>query len=195
LFDYPIFDVPEDTYEGAKMPKKKLKLLNEWAISKFPERIDVLKNAFERRWWIVGHHSRILVSLWNWVCEHTTKETVSEEELDAKTADLSPIAKVIARHTMKETFTDQTESLLGDVSIYLGELLKRGHPELFWDVELKAKSSVDYGKIMLSGFKNGYSVNLQGVLQAIRWRDEEQGHDAERLYKIYLRQPEIASLK
>ncbi len=30
-----------------------------------------------------------LVSLWNWVCEHTTKETVSEEELDAKTADLS----------------------------------------------------------------------------------------------------------
>ncbi|WP_335380336.1 hypothetical protein [Neobacillus drentensis] len=115
--------------------------------------------------------------------------------MEAKTAHLNPVAKVIHKHLEKVRFTEQSETLLRDVGIYLGEVLKKQHPKLFWDMELKYKRDIDFGKVVLAGYTGGYSVDFQGVAVACRWRDDEQGHDSERLYKIYLAQHKNASFE
>ncbi|NRD79011.1 hypothetical protein HPT25_16740 [Bacillus sp. BRMEA1] len=195
MFDYPIHNVPreiEEKMEKAKYPKRKLRILNEWALSTFPERLEILKKAFESDGGVLDYTPESLMPIWDWAFEHTIKEMVSEEELDEKTANLGPLAKVIHKQLAKERFTEQSQTLLRDVGIYLGEVLKMKHPKFFWDMELKYKRSNNFGKVVLAGYTGEYNVDLQGVVVAIRWRDDEQGHDTERLYKIYIAQHEVA---
>ncbi|NRD81093.1 hypothetical protein HPT25_27760 [Bacillus sp. BRMEA1] len=195
MFDYPIHNVPreiEEKMEKAKYPKRKLRILNEWALSTFPERLEILNKAFESDGGVLNYTPKSLIPIWDWAFEHTIKEMVPEVELEEKTAHLSPLAKVIHKHLAKERFTEQSEILLRDVGIYLGEVLKKKHPKLFWGMELTYKRSNNFGKVVLAGYTGDYNVDLQGVAVAIRWRDDEQGHDSKRLYKIFLAQHEVA---
>jgi hypothetical protein len=135
----------------STMSKRQLAEYYAWFHRIIPERIAELTNFVTRtpRYgsWNSDMTPESLSPLGEWFSAHVETRKRNQEE----------ISKIRSKQTFPidvptDELTDRTFSIATDVGIYLGCVILKNVPGTQWEQMIKSKSSVDYGRAVISGF-------------------------------------------
>jgi hypothetical protein len=145
---------PPLTKPFEQMTEAELRAYLDWFTRSVPARIAELHSyvtsdrTFES--WRPDRTPASLDRLGEWFVAKARPRPLTEQELGS----LPEHVRVMSSNTL----SSETFSLTVDIGMYLAEVLFHAYPGLHWSQERGAKRSVDFGHVVLDGFKVG-SVN------------------------------------
>lgn len=137
---------------AAQARKTELEKYFESFIARLADRMDELRDKVNAYSDFVDWHADLspdsLGDLGCWFCEVVNTRARTADEMRTLRAKL-PLPHEISSREL----TDQTFSQSVDVGIYFAETLRKNHPTLHWTQDLANRRSIDYGYVVLTGFK------------------------------------------
>jgi hypothetical protein len=122
----------------------------------------------------------------DWFLRHieTREPTESERRDDER------VLQWRTDHAGARRLTAQTESLIVDIAIFLGELIIRAVPHLRWTLVTTPISDVSYQRTVISGFQNvrnkNYHIDLELAIAAYAHHATKEGEfERDRFVKMY----------
>jgi len=181
--DYPLMD-PPDYKPYDDMTRVEAKKHLEWYVNQIPERLELLRNAFEATGGEVkeklDYSVESLRILWQWFMPLITKETKTTEELE-KEAKLLPSG---ATRNL-EKLSVGTLAIAMDIAIYLAEVFIRTCANVKWGLaKSRSKNYINYNRPVLLGFMVGKyetEYNPKGALHVLTLKvafDDDKNSDA-----------------
>lgn len=143
------------------MTRKEAITYFEWFVAQIPERIAVLEQAVrstsitQYQMWVANRSPDSLATLCKWLAEHISVMPPDEKYREQYLKDLENIPaqhRAIFSGVPGYVFTDETYSLVIDVGMYLGEVLRKRFPYLEWHLCTQPKRHIDYHEPVLVGF-------------------------------------------
>jgi hypothetical protein len=149
-------------------------------VAKIPERLQVLQGyvnstpGFEA--WELGYEPETVRMLERWFIGHVELRLQTTEELEQYYASVPERFKNLP--TIVTTLTDETNSLVVDMSMYFGEYMRHEDTGLQWNLCVNGKKNVEYQNpvIVGSGFIPQNPRGLMDVF-ALKVGDKTQKPD------------------
>ena len=181
--DYPLMD-PPDYKPYDDMTRVEAKKHLEWYVYQIPERLELLRNAFEATGGgakeKLDYSVESLRILWQWFMPLITKEPKTTEELE-KEAKLLPSG---ATRNL-EKLSVGTLAIAMDIAIYLAEVFIRTCANVKWGLaKSRSKNYINYNRPVLLGFMVGKyetEYNPKGALHVLTLKvafDDDKNSDA-----------------
>jgi hypothetical protein len=147
------------------LPRQEARAFFKWYVSQIPERMAALEHAVrsdaapEYRTWQADRSPDSLEVLGRWFAEHIRMVPVPEAD---KPARLEALRQEARRQNLPEKhwgilevspyeFDRQSCSLIIDVGMYLGEVLRQNCPNATWHLLVGGKNNVYYQKPVIKG--------------------------------------------
>lgn len=190
--EYKIIN-PPFSLDFKDMPKKELKAWYNWFLGAIPERIKQLEGivrdstAFMN--WKADKTPDSLDALGQWFALNVeTRKRTNHEIQDIVSKLIFPISVPEYELTVK------TFSLSIDIGMYLGEVFLENRSALKWDLPLKSKNFVDYGRPVLLGFGkvpfNPVQMTITLAYGIVRGKRNNEG--LRRIYDIWIEEQSIS---
>lgn len=151
---YPLIDPPKFK-QYDEMTKTEAKKHLEWYVDQIPERLELLKNAFETTGGGIkaklDYSVESLGLLWEWFIPLVTTESKTTEELE-KEANILPGGK--PRNL--ERLSIGTLAIAMDIAVYFSEVFIRNCKNVKWGLaKTRSKNYINYNRPVLLGFMAG----------------------------------------
>lgn len=152
--NYPLMDPPEyKPYDDMTRAEAKKHL--EWYVNQIPERLELLRNAFEETGGgakeELDYSTESLRILWKWFVTQVTTEPKTAVELE-KEAKLFPDGK--PRNL--ERLSIGSLAIAMDIAIYFAEVFIRMCKNVKWGLaKSRSKNYINYNRPVLLGFMAG----------------------------------------
>ena len=167
----------------------------EWYMGKLDERTAYLRSVTNLK---LDHSPDSLVPLWAWFLKHaqiedTPAEVLTDLKNQLQIAGNLLIDVILDEH--KTRFTLETEYMMWDIAMYLGQVFVKNHPSIFWGVYTGPKGDAFINCPVLMGFPNEIDPEKKGMpfpplhmvqVQASRILRQSAGkRDLFRIYQIW----------
>lgn len=152
--DYPLMD-PPDYKPYDDMTRAEAKKHLEWYVNQIPERLELLRNAFEEtgggKKEKLDYSVESLRTIWEWFIPLVTIEPKTTVEIE-KEANLLP--RGATRNL--EKLSIGTLAIAMDIAIYYAEVFIRTCKEVKWGLaKSRSKNYINYNRPVLLGFMIG----------------------------------------
>jgi hypothetical protein len=165
------------------MKKREAEAFHSWLMDQLPERILALENATHETEplikWKADYTPDSLRVLSEWFIKHVKMRPRTKEEIDKLEAgtqlkgilDESELALV-------------TKSLVVDIGLYLGEVMRKQFPHTYWKQSLDDKRLNNYGRPVLAGFGK-VPFDPIGLVTTIAYRIGDGKALGEDIFKVF----------
>lgn len=185
--DYYLMDPPFGSKPFREMSKKEAKIHFDWYVSEIPNRIQMLKDAFE----FDGGNPRLLdltpkslILLWQWFIPQVSTVSKTQEELEAEMRKVPDwLKEEVARNTQKLSIG--TLAIAMDIAIYFAEVFVNHYENVNWGLLLKPKNHAEYHQPVLFGFGKKEEMNPRGVIYTLTLRAVRGETESDSLYEMY----------
>ena len=164
-YDIPIVPLDKPT---NLLTKKEAQKYFDWYIGVLDERMEYLR---EFTMLTLDYSSDSLVPLWSWFLKHAEIEYTPQERLNELEEELkltrNPLRGIILAENAQQ-FTLETEYIMHDIAMYLGEVFVKNHPSVFWGFYTTPKSDSFVNCPVLLGFPNEIYPEKKGCWQSIK---------------------------
>lgn len=179
--DYPMMDPPFEVIVFEDMNKKEAKEHFEWYVSEIPNRIKLLKMAFEATGGgtetDLNFSPESLKVLWGWFQGHISFIEKSKEQIREELTRMPDWLQVSGGNTQKPS--RDTLILAMDIAIYFGEVFVRNLLEISWGFVTKPKSLPHVNRPVLVGFSNTQMDPRMVILNSLKKNNPDT------LYKLF----------
>lgn len=192
--------IPPITKPIEEFSHSEAKSFFEWYISQIPYRVRYLSACIARDLNIdVGQVNLTpdsLVVVWRWFLKIAQTERSPQgrlDELNTFFADLPIAHRQYMVNEYAEQFSLQTEYILRDIGMYLGEVFIRNHSSLCWSYYSAPKSDFYVNRPLLIGFEDSSftptfkmvfePIHMAGIQAANIWDKSQKDTDLFCLYR------------
>lgn len=164
----------------------------QWYISHIKERIDYLSQI---SFVTLDYTPTSLVKIWKWFLKVARTQKMSDQDLQLKYREISAIDENLAKIVIeadKECLSLETEYIIRDIAMYLGEFFCVNHENIFWAYHTDTKKDSFANIPLLTGFvDNNFSPpfradfepnHMVGVQAARILRNASTSHDLLNIY-------------
>ena len=196
------FCIPPLNKPFHKLSHKETESFFQWHLSHLHERIDYLSSVVSCQLKIpreeldLSPHSLILV--WSWflsVAEIERTPTARLIELEKQYSAHSEQFKRYLLDQSSDQFSLETEFILKDIGMYLGEVFVKNEPNIYWSYYEKPKSDFFVNMPVLLGFEDSKyippfkmefePVHMAKVQAANIWDGSQKKEDLYNLYTLW----------
>lgn len=182
---------------------KETKIFFEWYIGQIPKRVEYLASYVAGQLNIDSHQidysPESLILVWKWFLgiaqtERTPKERI--EGLCNLYVDLPITLRDYILNESREQFSLQTEYILRDIGMYLGEVFVKNSQCIHWGYYTKPKTDFYVNTPLLLGFEDNRfeppfkmtfePIHMVGVQAANIWDKTQKNTDLFELYQKWL---------
>lgn len=173
----------EGPFTGA--PREQLRAYKEWFLGSVDNRVVLLTAGVRSKEpaWQPDCTRESLQSLEHWFVTgvETRKRTPSE------IGDIYDKAPAWFRSVQVSEWelTEQTFSRCFDVGMYFGRCLITAHPSLSWQQQFGSQNDVNYGHVVVVGFKNGMVCNPVHIATTLAYGVASESVGPGRLYELF----------
>lgn len=132
-----------------------------WFQSQIPHRIDYLAKRCAEYLGInketIDFSSGSLLFIWKWFLEIAETERTPKLKLDHIKANYSNRQYLFRKYLLSQEnnqFSLQTEYILRDIGMYIGEVFVRGNPRIHWGYYTEPKTDISVNRPVLLGFED-----------------------------------------
>lgn len=159
-YNIPIAPLDKPTY---LLTKKEAQKFFDWYVSILDERVEYLREFTKLS---LDYSSDSLAPLWSWFLKHAEIEYTPQERLNELEEELrltrNPLQDIVLAENARQ-FTLETEYIMHDIAMYLGEVFVKNHPSIFWGFYTKPKSDSFVNCPVLLGFPNEIYPEKKGM--------------------------------
>lgn len=157
-----------DNYAFFELTPKQAKEYFLWYKSEIPNRIALLWEYMKQECPEAepfDYSPESLIPLWEWYETKIEQVPMTAKEIEYQVSKYPKwIEEEIRKETMK--YTDETLSLALDISIYLGEIILKSYPNLYWGYRAKPKNEFSalhmIGRLFLYEDNEKYFIEQTG---------------------------------
>ena len=176
-----------DNYAFFELTPKQAKEYFLWYTSEISNRIALLWEYMKQECPEAkpfDYSSKSLISLWEWYETKIKQVPKSKEEIEYEVSIYPKwLEEEIRKITMK--FTDETLSLALDIATYLGEVVVKNHPYLYWGHYSRPKNEVAVNRPVILGLKSKKKRFDPSRVVFVIMIQSCKGHDKNQLYDLY----------
>lgn len=181
--NYPMMEPPFEVKPFEEMNKKEAQQHFDWYVSQIPERLGLLRKAFETTGGGTVHELDLsadsLKVLWRWFQGHVNYVEKSKAQIEDELANMPDWLRASGGHATKEP-SRGTLILAMDVAIYFGEVFATRFDTISWGFVTKPKSLAHVNRPVLVGFRNTQLDPRTVILNSLK----KTNPDA--LYELFL---------
>jgi hypothetical protein len=167
--------VPPTSRPRREMTRKEAREYFKWFVDEIPNRIRILERVVkmsmmtEGQNWLADKSRPSLQVLGDWFAEQVKREPMSEADRAEWSRELEKVEEKYRPifQFPEWKLTTKTFSLVYDVGMYLGEVLRHAESLLQWQLYTKHKRSVDYQEPVLAGTRIDNYVNPIALVHTI----------------------------
>ena len=171
-----------------------------WFQNQIPCRIDYLSRRCAEQLGIdkqnIDVSAESLLLIWKWFLEIAETERTPKQKLDRLISDYSDRHYAFSEYLLsqeRDQFSLQTEYILRDIGMYVGEVFVRENPIIHWGYYTEPKTDISVNRPVLLGFKDfRFSppfptefdpIHMVGVQAANIWDNTQNENDLKNLYQ------------
>lgn len=175
---YPLMQPPLVIEEYSKLTKKEAQQHFDWFISQIPQRIEILKKHSQVN---LNRSPESLIHIWEWF--HNKIEIVNKtaEELEEEFRSTKDWLK---NYILVRKMSMVSLSIILDIAIYFGEVIRENNRGVYWEVLFKPKSYVSVNRPILGGFR-AKSMDVVQITSNKAILIQEGDSNTNALYDIY----------
>lgn len=155
--------LPPVTKNLDRLTKEEAQAYFDWFTGKLDERVEYLRTFSKCN---LDYTPKSLVPLWAWFLRNAEIEITPGEQLKKLRKDLEkagfPLVEEVLRDKTRQ-FTLETECIIRDIGMYLGEIFVKSHPCLYWSYYTKPKNDLFVNRPLLMGFPNEVFPEKKGM--------------------------------
>ncbi len=169
-----------------ELPRADAREAHEFLMSVRHYRIEQLQDLLAADGILIPLEASSLQPLNDWFIDHVELRNTTREEYAREAEVLVNYPDLIRTTRLKA----RTESLITDISLFIGELLISQKVHLFWKLVIRPKRDVAYHQTALAGFRSisikDYHVNYERVLVAYAyWVADDKEYNQKEFMNIY----------
>jgi hypothetical protein len=184
---------PPSSRTARERTRKEAKAYFDWFVAQIPERISLLEKlvrssaAPQYQTWAATRLPDSLDVLGRWLAEHIEIVPLSAEQRQTFMEQLQAIPEQYREifDAPSFVFSDATNSLIVDIGMYLGEVLRSRLPHLDWQLSTKHKKDVHYQEPVLAGFRKGITSNPVALVSSFAGGLANNKYQPARLREIF----------
>lgn len=184
--EYMFMQPPFEIKPFKDMTKKDAQKHFEWYVGSIPDRIEILKDAFE----VLGRGKReeldfseeSLVKLWNWYIVNVEISNKTKEEIEN---EKSKLPEWVSRNISSQKIGIGWMSIAMDIAIYFAELFVKYYSNIKWGFVSKPNNLAYVNKPVLIGFKAGLDLDTTNIVRNLTLKVANGEKDPESLSKLY----------
>ena len=176
-----------DNYAFFELTSKQAKEYFQWYKSEIPNRIALLWEYMKQECPEAepfDYSPESLIPLWEWYETKIEQVPMTAKEIEYQVSKYPKwIEEEIRKETMK--YTDETLSLALDISIYLGEIILKSYPNLYWGYRAKPKNEFSANRpviLKLVGKRAYFNPHRIVFVLMIK---SSKAHGKSQLYDLY----------
>jgi hypothetical protein len=164
---YPMF-APPFKFDGFEtMTKKQAQQYFDWYISCIPERVKLLEELFANVWQsdvAFDYSMESVYLLWEEFEKHIEVEVKSKKQIMAENQG---VPEFLIEELLKDRryVANNTLVFAMDFAMYLGEVLARNWPGIYWGFFTKPKNMASVNQPVLLGFKYDTYLDPRRIIQ------------------------------
>ena len=175
-----------------------------WFQSQIPYRIDYLARQCSEYLGInketIDFTPDSLLFIWKWFLEIAETERTPKQKCDLIIANYSNHRSLFQNDLLSkenDQFSLQTEYILRDIGMYIGEVFVRGNPRIHWGYYTEPKTDISVNRPVLLGFEDPRfsppfsmefdPIHMVGVQAANIWDNTQKETDLVNLYRRWLK--------
>jgi hypothetical protein len=183
--NYNLMEPPFSYKPFVEMNKKEAQEYFNWFINEIPNRVILLRKAYEINNVDIGsldYTPLSLINLWKWFIPKIKTVNLTKNELKEY---LDKIPEW-ARGTMdNKKLSVETLAIAIDIAIYFAETVRKNKSNIQWGLITKPKSFYSVNKPILIGFNFGLDLDAMLLLNNISWEVVKGNSSIEALYQLY----------
>jgi hypothetical protein len=184
--EYIFMQPPFEVKPFKEMTKKDAKKHFDWYVGNIPNRIEMLRNAYEvtdgGRKEDLDLSSESLVKVWNWYINKAEINEKSKEEIESVK---NKVPEWIDRNIGSQKISLGWMSIAMDIAIYFSECFVREFATIKWGIVSKPNSLAYVNKPVLTGFKTGIELDATNIVKNLTLKVANGEKDSEALLKLY----------
>lgn len=176
-----------DPYAFFELTPKRAKEYFLWYEQQFSGRIAILWEYMKQErpeMEPFDYSPESLIPLWEWYETKIKQVPMTAKEIEYQVSKHPKwIEEEIRKEMMK--YTDETLSLALDISIYLGEIILKSYPNLYWGYRAKPKNEFSANRpviLKLVGKRTYFNPSRIAFVLMIK---SSKAHDKSQLYDLY----------
>lgn len=192
--------IPPLSKPFAELTSREVRYYYKWYLEQIPKRIEYLSEYCAKQMNVdftdIDLSPESLVIIWRWFLSIAQKERTPRkriEELEKQYKDCPFAFQQYMLNESREQFSLQTEYIIRDIGIYLGEVFVKNNPSICWGYYEKPKSDFFVNMPVLTGFVDCRfnppfqmifePIHMVGVQAANVWDNSQREDDLLRLYQ------------
>lgn len=186
--DYPLMEPPFEVKPFEKMTKKEAQIHFEWYVSEIPNRIELLRRAYEIM--REGNKDKLdlspqsLIFLWEWFLPNIEITLKDKEEIEREVQIAPDWLKENIQMDNKKLSLG-TLTLLMDIAIYFGEVFVNNFDNIKWGYVTRPKSLAYVNKPVLTGFRTNIELDPRNLVYIATLKVVKGVNNRDTLYNLY----------
>lgn len=184
--EYAFMHPPFEIKPFKEMSKKEAQNHFNWYIDDIPNRIVLLKNAYEftsgKSKEELDYSPSSLIGLWKW---YLNKVEIEEKSEEAKKLEGSQYPEWVLSKISNRKISLGWMAVAMDIVIYFSESFIKKHNSIHWGFVSKPKSLVYINKPVLVGFKTSLDLDSINIIKNLTLKIVNGERDPEALLKLF----------
>lgn len=184
--EYMFMQPPFEIKSFKDMSKKDAQKHFDWYIGDIPNRIEMLKNAFEAsgggKKEELDFSDKSLIKLWNWYINSVEIIDKTKEEIEN---EKSKLPEWVSKNISSQKISIEWMSIAMDIAIYFAESFVNAYSNIKWGFVSKPNSLAYVNKPVLIGFKTGLELDATNIIRNLTIKVTHGEKDPEALSKLY----------
>ena len=176
-----------DNYAFFELTARQAKEYFNWYMEQIPNRITLLWEYMKQECPETepfDYSPESLIPLWEWYETKVQQVPMSQKEIEFQAARYPKwIENEIRKETMK--YTDETLSIALDISIYLGETVRKNYPNLYWGYRAKPKNEFSANRPVILKLVGKRAYFNPSRIVFVAMVKSSEAHDKSQLYDLY----------
>ena len=168
------------------MTKKDAQEHFEWYIGDIPNRIEMLRKAFEvsggGKKEELDFSEKSLVKLWNWYIVNVEIHNKTKEEVEN---EKSKLLEWVSRNVSDQKISIGWMSIAMDIAIYFAVSFINAYSKIEWGFVSKPNRLAYVNKPVLRGFKTGVELDTTNIVRNLALKAVSGEKEPEALLRIY----------
>lgn len=176
---------PFEVKSFSDMNKKEAQEHFQWFTTEISKRISILTDTYISnggRNDALNFSEESLFPLWEWFIPKVKMVDKTKTELKL---ELTNTVGWLNNYVMEQKVSFETQAVAADISIYLGEVVRRNNNAIEWGVVFKPKSFVSVNRPILLGFKNNMDMDTLMIITNLIRKIDRGDRNSDMLCNTY----------